>query len=44
MPIGTTSIASSHMDDAFKDAQSQGFDTDSLRRAMLALVVRKYLE
>lgn len=44
MPVTTTSIARGHLEAALKDANSRGFDTDTLCRAMLALIVSKYLE
>jgi hypothetical protein len=44
MSMTATTIARSHLESALSDAKSHGFDTDPLCRAMLALIVSKYLE
>jgi hypothetical protein len=44
MSLTITAIARDHLTAALSAAKSQGLDQDALCRAMLALVVSKYLE
>lgn len=42
--MSVTTIARNHLVAALAEAKSEGLDTDALCRAMLALIVSKYLE
>lgn len=44
MSVNTTTIARTHLDGALSEAKAQGFDKDALCRAMLSLIISKYLE
>jgi len=44
MSTNVTAIVRSHLEHALAEAKLHGFDTDVTCRAMLALIVSKYLE